>query len=107
LSKLVGRQKSVYEYLANAQGTQYAVTPVHTDDEFNHLHSLVGVGGKYAPSSGGLPHFDQMAAEWSLKANVTTIFYKLCEHLANYYSLAANKKSNTVISCKLFCKTEK
>lgn len=86
LSRLQGNRKSMYEYLAIAQKTKYAVTPVHTDDEFKLFHQSLIVGGKFA-SSKGSPNFDQMAAWWSTQANGKTIFYKLREHLANYYKI--------------------
>jgi hypothetical protein len=84
LSKLIGKRKDNYTFLAFAQQTKYAVTPLHTEDEFNLFHSAVSPGGEYASAS-GLPNFDHMARWWSEKANGKTIFYKLCEHLAVYY----------------------
>ena len=84
LSKLIGKRKDNYTFLAFAQQTKYAVTPLHTEDEFNLFHSAVSPGGEYASAS-GLPNFDHMAQWWSEKANGKTIFYKLREHLAVYY----------------------
>ena len=84
LSKLTGKRKDNYTFLAFAQQTKYAVIPLHTEDEFNLFHSAVSPGGEYA-SAHGPPNFDQMVRWWSEKANGTTIFYKLREHLAAYY----------------------
>ncbi len=84
LSKLIGKQKDNYAFLAFAQQTKYAVIPLHTVDEFNLFHSAVSPGGEYA-SAHGLPNFDQMVQWWSEKANGKTIFYKLREHLTAHY----------------------
>ena len=86
LSKLHGKQNDVYTFLANAQGTKYAVTPIHTKDEFDLFNSSVSVGGPLCPAR-GLPNFDKMACWWSTKANGKTIFYKLREHLAAHYKV--------------------
>ena len=84
LSKLKAKQKDVYAYLANAQHTKFAVTPIHTAEEFKLFHQSVSVGGEFSvPNS--KPNFDLMAAWWSSKADRITIFYKLHEHLANHY----------------------
>jgi 3'-5' exonuclease len=91
LSKLQGNRNSMYEYLATAQQTKYAVIPVHTDDEFKLFHKSLIVGGKFA-SSKGSPNFDQMAAWWSTQANGKMIFYKLREHLANYYKIWSDNR---------------
>ena len=50
------------------------------------FHQSLVVGGKFA-SSKGSPNFDQIAAWWSTQANCKTIFYKLREHLANYFKI--------------------
>ena len=84
LSHLKGKQKDVYTFLAVAQGTRFAVTPVHTSEEFKLFHTAVSVGGKWFVSN-AQPNFDAMAQWWSHEANGTTIFYKLREHLSIYY----------------------
>jgi hypothetical protein len=84
LSRLQGKRKSVYEFLANAQRTKYAVVPLHTEDEFKLFHKSVTVGGMWAAPS-GLPDFDRMAAWWSSQADGKTVFYKLREHLVTYF----------------------
>jgi len=90
-SQLQGKQKNIYEYLANAQQTKYAVIPLHTEDEFNLFHEAVKVGGIWAAPT-GLPDFENMATWWSSKANGKTIFYKLREHLATYYKIWLDKR---------------
>ena len=84
LSKLTGKQKNVYEFLAQAQGTKYAVTPLHTTKEYDLFYKAVSVGGQWCPVR-GKPNFDLMAKWWSEKAKGKTIFYKLSEHLSTYY----------------------
>jgi hypothetical protein len=90
-SQLQGKWKDIYEYLANAQQTKYAVIPLHTEDEFNLFHEAVKVGGIWAAPT-GLPDFDNMATWWSSKANGKTIFYKLREHLTTYYKIWSDKR---------------
>jgi hypothetical protein len=86
LSHLKGKRKDLYSYLASAQCTKIAVTPVHTESEFKLFHIAVSVGGKWCVSRRE-PDFDSMAAWWTSQADGITIFYKLREHLANYYKL--------------------
>jgi hypothetical protein len=84
LSHLRGKRKDVYTYLANAQRTKFAVTPVHTQMEFKLFHNAVSIGGQWFVSH-GQPNFDAMCQWWSSQANGKTIFYKLREHLSTYY----------------------
>lgn len=99
LSKLTGKRKNIYAFLAMAQQTKYAVTPLHTEDEFNLFHSAVSPGGQWA-SANGQPNFDKMAQWWSEKANGKTIFYKLREHLAAHYKIWSEhrKEKQTMIA---------
>ena len=84
LSHLKGKRKDVYSYLALAQQTRFAVTPIHTQAEFKLFNSEVAAGGLWFVAH-GQPDFDSMAKWWSSKANGTTIFYKLREHLSIYH----------------------
>jgi hypothetical protein len=93
-SRLQGKRKNVYEYLANAQHTKYAVIPLHTENEFKLFHESVTVKGMWAAPT-GLPDFDRMAAWWSSKADGKTIFYKLREHLATYYKTWSETRKQT------------
>ena len=86
LSKLTGWQSNVYDFLAEAQQTKYAVTPLHTSEEYDLFHKAVSIGGEWCAPK-GKPNFEAMAGWWSEKANGKTIFYKLTEHLATYYKL--------------------
>jgi len=83
-SRLKGKRKDVYSYLAAAQHVRFAVTPVHTKNEKQLFHQVISIGGEWSCSK-GLPKFDQMAAWWSGKADGILIFYKLPEYLATYY----------------------
>ena len=99
LSKLQGARRSMYEYLANAQNTKYAVVPLHTEEEFKLFHQSVSVGGQWSVSK-GMPNFDLMARWWSSQANGKTIFYKVREHLSNYYKtwLQACKATESTVA---------
>ena len=78
LSKLKGKRNGVYTYLAAAQKTLFAVTPLHTKNEFKLFNDSVKNGGHFCASE-SQPNFHQMAAWWSSKADGKTIFYKLAE----------------------------
>ena len=78
LSKLKGKRNDVYTYLAAAQQTKYAVTPIHTKEEYMLYNDAVSHGGEEWCLQAGKPIFHKMATWWSGKANTgTTIFYKL------------------------------
>ncbi|KAE9390707.1 hypothetical protein BT96DRAFT_1002033 [Gymnopus androsaceus JB14] len=82
--RLSGKQRNSYTYLAGVQGTKYAVTPIHTKEEYELFNKLVKIGGEFAAVR-GKPNFETMVVYWSSKANGTNIFYKLKEHLSTFY----------------------
>jgi hypothetical protein len=84
LSRLRGTHGNAYEYLAAAQKTLYAVTPVHIKEEFQLFHKALSIGGEWATYQ-TRPNFDKMAAWWSSKADGKNILYKLPEHLGKHY----------------------
>ena len=92
LSKLKGTRADIYTYLASAQKTKFAVTPLHTNEEFALFNQPVNPGGVWSVSHQHLPHFDRMAAWWSSKSNGKTIFYKLPEYLAGYHKKWLNHR---------------
>ena len=91
LSKLTGRRKDVYGFLAHAQQTKYAVTPLHTKEEYDLFHKAVSVGGEWCPAH-GKPNFEHMARWWSTKADGKNIFYKLSEHLSTYFKIWSERR---------------
>ena len=86
LSKLCGSQKDVYTFLSKAQETKFAVTPIHTKEEFELFFKAVSPGCNWCTRN--KPQFEQMAYSgwWSGNANGKTIFYKLPEHLSTHYA---------------------
>jgi hypothetical protein len=88
MSRLSGRTKNVYDYLASMQGTQYAVVPLHTKEEYELFHSSVKSGGEWSAAV-TKPNFSAMAKWWSGKAKgmENSVFYKLPEHLEHYYGI--------------------
>ena len=94
LSKLVGKRKDIYGFLAHAQNTKYAVTPLHTTEEYDLFRKAVSVGGEWCPSQ-GKPNFELMAWWWSGKADGKHIFYKLSEHLSAYYKIWSDQHQET------------
>jgi len=85
LSKLKGKCNDVYTYLAAAQQTKFAVTPLHTKEEFTLYNKTVSCGGEGWCPQAGKPVFHKLATWWSSKADGKTIFYKLPEHLLAYH----------------------
>jgi hypothetical protein len=90
LSRLHGSWKDVYAFLAKAQRTKFAVTPVHTKGEFDLFAKAILPGGAWCTQN--KPHFQQMAYWWSSHANGETIFYKLPEHLSTYYTKFSERR---------------
>lgn len=88
---LSGKQSNIYEYLASAQRTKYAVTPVHKEAEFLLFNSAFALGGEWFTAHGD-PPFSKIAAWWSGKSNGKTIFYKLPEHLSTHYTKWMDQK---------------
>jgi hypothetical protein len=84
LGTLSGKRTNIYDYLASAQHTKYAVVPIHTSGEVALFENSVKLGGKWFVSV-GQPSFENMAAWWSTESNGKTIFYKLPEHLISQY----------------------
>ena len=80
--------------MAHAQNTKYAVTPLHTTEEYDLFHKAVSVGGEWCPSQ-GKPNFELMARWWSSKADGKHIFYKLSEHLSTYYKIWSDQHQKT------------
>ena len=46
LSTLDGKRTDIYNYLSAAQKTKYAVTPIHTREEYILFHNSVSIGGQ-------------------------------------------------------------
>jgi hypothetical protein len=57
---LKGKQNDAYTYLAAAQKTLFAVTPLHTKNEFQLFKDSVKNDGPFCASR-GQPNFHQMA----------------------------------------------
>jgi hypothetical protein len=95
LSKLKGRHSDVYCYLATAQQTRFAVTPLHTEDEFKLYNDTVSRGGEEWCPQAGKPIFHKMSAWWSSKADGKTIFYKLPEHLTAYHKKWVDRRNQS------------
>lgn len=91
LSKLKGTRADIYTYLAAAQKTKFAMTPLHTNEEFSLFNQSVNAGGAWSVSQ-RQPNFGRMATWWSSKANGKTIFYKLPEYLASYHKKWLNRR---------------
>ncbi|KAJ7214757.1 hypothetical protein C8J57DRAFT_1483194 [Mycena rebaudengoi] len=86
LSTLKAKRDNIYAYLAHAQKTKFAVTPVHTQDEFDLYHTAMTPGGDFFSLQGKV-NFDRMATWWSTQADGKKIFYKLKEHLESHHKV--------------------
>ncbi|KAJ7138769.1 hypothetical protein C8R43DRAFT_955243 [Mycena crocata] len=83
LVNLDGSQTNRYQFLASVQNTKFAVTPIHTNQEYSLFRKLVRAGGQFASSSGHAPNFNEMAKTWSSKVDGKAIFYAFCHALQN------------------------
>lgn len=91
----------LYRFLSYCQGTNFAVTAVHTKEEmklFDELivakHDLIFAGDSESPI------FNIFAKIWSTYCQENNnIFYKTKEHLANYFNIIEDRKKygNTVL----------
>ncbi|KAJ7291952.1 hypothetical protein C8J57DRAFT_1458569 [Mycena rebaudengoi] len=86
LSTLKAKRDNIYAYLAHAQKTKFAVTPVHTQDEFDLYHTAMTPGGDFFSLQGKV-NFDRMATWWSTQADGKKIFYKLKEDLESHHKV--------------------
>jgi hypothetical protein len=100
LSKLKGKCNNVYSYLAAAQHTKFAVTPLHTKEEYALYTEVVAWGGEQWCPQSGKPVFHKFATWWSSQANGINIFYKLPEHLSAHHKqwVESRNKSQALIS---------
>lgn len=89
------KPRSRYDFLAGVQHTQFAVTPIHTAEEFKQFNEWLAVGGKCHIVSGE-PDFEDMAKKWSLTCNGKTLFYKLPEHLRTHYQRWMERRARNV-----------
>ncbi|KAG2220711.1 hypothetical protein INT45_012575, partial [Circinella minor] len=86
---------SRYNFLAQKQGTTYAVTPVHTKQEYQKFNKIITETMKNGPIS--LEKFIILAKkEWnestSTPVDGATIFYKTAEQLKAQYERWNNKR---------------
>ncbi|KAJ7676813.1 hypothetical protein DFH06DRAFT_942686, partial [Mycena polygramma] len=84
LVDLSGGRTCRYEFLAASQNTKFALTPIHTNEEYALYNSAARPGGQFGNSSGP-PNFKEMAKWWSTRVNGKTIFYKLPEQLQAHH----------------------
>ena len=80
-----------YEFLALCQGTKFAVTPVHTEQEKHLFTSLIGQYIHDSDNGKTIPDWKIMNKQWSSKANGFTIFYKSTELLKSYYNFVEGR----------------
>ena len=79
MASLGGKRTNIYEYLAAAQRTKFAVVPMHTTQEFQLFNTTVSINGDwFSPVQD--PDFEAMAAWWSGKADNNTAFFKMYKH---------------------------
>lgn len=84
LVKLSGARTDCYEFLASAHDTKFALTPIHTNEEYALFTRALRTDGPFAVAN-GTPNFRQMAKWWSSQVNGKKIFYKLPEQLKSHY----------------------
>ncbi|KAJ7145231.1 hypothetical protein C8R46DRAFT_1045557 [Mycena filopes] len=93
LVKLSGARTNRYEFLAAAQDTKYALTPIHTNQEYALFGKAVKPGGAFAVTGSKSPNFKEMARWWSSKVDGKAIFFKLPEHLLAHFKTWSEVRS--------------
>ncbi|KAI9243206.1 hypothetical protein BDA99DRAFT_610566 [Phascolomyces articulosus] len=83
----------LYDFIASRLSTKYAVTPVHTQDEFNYFNEIMEIN-----SSPTKADWKNICKSWNNnKADGKNIFYKTPEHLMAHHNawrtLQISKKS--------------
>lgn len=78
-----------YEFLALCQGTKYAVTPVHTEQEKTLYHELISQLA--ATSNRRNPNFLELSQLWTSRCDGVGIFYKSPELLKSYYNITEER----------------
>jgi hypothetical protein len=84
LVSLSGARTNRYHFLAKALNTKFALTPLHTNEEYALFNKALRTGGPFSAANGP-PDFMKMAQWWSTKVDGKTIFYKFKEHLQSHY----------------------
>jgi hypothetical protein len=100
------KNKFMYQYLSNCQGTLYAVAAVHTKEETSLFETLLKTQDHedtqiYQPFNAKKPDFELFAFTWNTKycLSNSNIFYKTPGHLRAYYNIIEDRKKygNTVL----------
>jgi hypothetical protein len=95
-----------YRFLSGCQGTKYAVTAVHTEEEMQLFHGLTETKGKsdtkiFVPFNSAIPNFDKFAIVWNGEYSLhnRNVYYKSPQHLKAYYNIIEDRKKygNTVL----------
>ncbi|KAF7369576.1 hypothetical protein MVEN_00288100 [Mycena venus] len=81
---LSGARNNRYEYLASAQDTKFAVTPIHTNEEYSLFNKALRPSGAFSVANGP-PDFRRMAKWWSAKVDRKKIFFKFPEHFQAHF----------------------
>ncbi|KAJ7461210.1 hypothetical protein FB451DRAFT_1498462 [Mycena latifolia] len=84
LVDLSGARTNRYKFLASAQNIKFALTPIHTNQEYALFNKALRTGGPFAAAN-GKPDFKKMALWWSSKVNGNNVFYKMKEHLQSHF----------------------
>jgi hypothetical protein len=69
-----------YHFLARAQKTKYAVTPMHTDKEFMLFNKELGIGGKFFTLGSGQPNWHKIA-QWCRTRQTEKPYFINCQSI--------------------------
>ncbi|KAJ7662182.1 hypothetical protein DFH06DRAFT_1325495 [Mycena polygramma] len=81
---LSGARSDRYDFLASAQDTKFAVTPLHTNEEYALFNKELRPSGEFSVAKGP-PDFKRMAQWWSERVDGKKIFYKFPEHFQAHF----------------------
>jgi hypothetical protein len=97
--QIEGKRKRCYSYLATAQQVRFAVTPVHTKDEFHIFHQAVSIGGEW-----NNPTVSPDLIKWlhgGLQRQWTSIFYKLQSIYPSLQNMAEHRQAGQTMVASL------
>ncbi|KAJ7325543.1 hypothetical protein DFH08DRAFT_1028407 [Mycena albidolilacea] len=73
-----------YDLSPSIQDTKFAVTPIHTNEEYSLFNKALRPSGTFAAATGP-PNFKRMAKWWSAQVDGKKIFFKFPKHFQAHF----------------------
>lgn len=91
-TKINRKFENSYDYLAHAQGSRFAIVPVHTIQEKKLFKSLIDSNPSMSKAK-ALKDWEAFCSIWSSHCNGRTIYYKSPQHLQSYYNVLKDRNN--------------